>query len=188
MKASDINSDLQRRALKVTSPRLLYILNELVRTDIEYAVRQTFPDYFDEQTEITMVDGTLEYDLPDDFDVSKSITDQDGHVILRGSNTPRDVDPKNKIKIYGNKLYVNEDASFTSLVVSYWKPFPMFISGEDILLPDNVTRALRNVWVTGTEFFFFSENKKTQETQTSYTRYSDAKGVIMAPSVSSFNL
>ena len=185
IKYSEIVAQTQRRAQKVTSARGLFYLNKLVKKDIYHPVVKTFPGYFEQQVEITMIDGTNDYALPSDFYANKSTLDQGGNVILRGSNTPADVSPKNNIQIYGGRVYVNADRSFTSLFLTYYKPIPDFDATSAIDLPADIANALETIWVTGLESFFFSDNKKTQETAVSFARYNDAKNEVLTYSVGS---
>ena len=175
MDYTDIYGSVQKRASKVTTPRGLYILNHLVKDDIWEGVSKTFYDYFHKEVKITIVSGTVSYALPTDYYATEKIKDESENIILRGSNTPRDVDNKNKVQIYGGNVIIDSDASFTELYISYFIEFPEFEEVGDIDLPDNITKELKNVWVSGLEYFYFSDNKKVQETQTSYARYEDSK-------------
>jgi len=178
MKYSDITSSAQRRAQKVTNARGLYFLNELVKVDIYAPTVVTFKDYFEGDETVTMIDGTTTYALSTDVFAIREIQDQDGNLILRGTNTPRDVEPKNRVKVYGGNLIVDADRNFTILYVFYYKPIPDFDESSDIDLPDDITAALKNVWVTGLERFYFNENKKAQSATVSDANYTDAKDRI----------
>lgn len=171
----DISSSLQRRAQKVTTARGLYILNELVQEDIYHPTVKTFKDFFEESVTIVMVDGTTVYALPSDFQSSRRVFDDGDNLLLRGDNTPLDVEPKNKVKIFGGNLTVDPDRSFDEVLVEYYKPIPDFDATSNIVLPDDISAALKNIWVTGLEFYYFTDNKKTQEAQIAFTRYKDAK-------------
>lgn len=185
IKYSDIVSQTQRRARKATNARGLFYLNKLVKKDIYRAVVKTFPDYFEETIEIDMIDGTTEYALPSDFYANAKTVDQNGRTILRGANTPTDVTPKNKIKIYGGNVYVSADRNFTKLVLKYYRKFPDFDETNEIALPDDIAEALESIWVNGFEYFHFSENKKTQETDVSFARYRDARNEVLTFSIGS---
>ena len=175
MDYTEISGSVQRRASKVTTARGLFILNHLIKDDIWQGVSKTFRDYFHREVKITIISGTTSYALPTDYYATEKVEDQSENILLRGSNTPRDVTDKNKVQIYGGNIIVDTDTSITELYISYFIEFPEFAETGDIDLPDDITKELKNIWVTGLEYFYFSDNKKVQETQTSYARYEDSK-------------
>jgi len=188
MKYSDISKNVQRRARKVTDPRGIFILNYFVAKDIYFRLCSTFPGYFQKQVKIPMVDGTTSYALPTDFYAVKRVYDEGGNTVLRGSNALLSNSSKGKVQIYGGNLVVDADNTYVSLFVEYCRVMPKFDETTDIDLPDDIAEAIELICVTGLEYFYFSENKKTQETQTSFARYNDAKDAVLTFSIGTFSL
>ncbi len=188
MKYTDISKNVQRRARKVTDPRGVFLLNNFVAKDIYYRLCNTFPRYFQKQVKVAMVDGVTSYALPSDFYAVRRVYDESGNTVLRGSNSLLDSSLKGKVQIYGGNLVVDAENTYTSLFVEYCIAMPAFDETTDIDLPSDIAAALELIWVTGLEYFYFSENKKTQETQTSFARYNDAKDAVLTFSTGTFSL
>ena len=175
MKLSEIVNKTQRRAKKITNDRALYFLNYLIHNDILTAVYATYPEYFKKKTDVPIVQGTTEYDMPSDYGMVWEIRNISGGRLYR----------EDGVYVSNKKLYVPADTKLTKVVVHYYRPLPTIDANTDIDLPDDILNDLIPIYVAGIEYYFFSDNKKTQETSVSFNRYLDARKNILTYSIGS---
>lgn len=182
---SQVRGGLRKRASKISSSELLFIVNHLVWNDIREDVYAAFYDEFKSSAKITIVSGTYSYTIAADYEDVISVKDSSGADLDRvyeADEAP--VSGYNKrYWIKGNKIYFPkqqiDDLDYKvgeEIFIDYLKrPAEIANENEEIPFEDSLQSTLFPVYVTGAEFFFFGRNKKITDQALARNDYQSTK-------------
>lgn len=182
---AQVRGGLRKRASKITSPELLFIVNYLIWNDIKEDVYSAFYDEFKASAKVTIVSATYSYVIDTDYEDIISVKDSSGNDLDRvyeADESPESGYNK-RYWVSGNKIYFPKQQIDglkykvgDEIFIDYLKrPTELANENESLPFEDSIQSTLFPVYVTGSEFFFFGRNKKITDQALARNDYQSTK-------------
>lgn len=186
---AQVREALPKRASRIQSAQLLYIINNNIRTDIQDDLYTVFKTDFDAQQEYTVATSTYEYTLPSDFFEENVLRDSSGNGI-RNMYQPSTIPLKLSQSYWITSESLNlptravDNGGFTvgeKLYLEYTKAIAEVTSENDELpFGARMQDKLFPLYVHGAAFFFFNTTKKQDDKAEALQLYESAKASIFS--------
>jgi len=121
-----------KNSVFVTDLEITSLINNSIASLYDLIIQHRGEEYFEEETSVSLVSGTTEYDLPNDF--YKLVAVMDNNSLPLEMFDRRDADHKYgqlKYRISNNKFHVNRSQSASTLTIYYVPLSPELVEDAD---------------------------------------------------------